>query len=49
MKKIGLIIGKFAPLHKGHEYLIETAKEHIEGNIDFFFEKDELMSVVFGK
>lgn len=25
MKKIGFTIGKFAPLHKGHEHLIETA------------------------
>lgn len=25
MKKTGLTIGKFAPLHKGHQYLIETA------------------------
>lgn len=24
MKKIGFTIGKFAPFHKGHEYLIET-------------------------
>ena len=25
MGKIGFTIGKFAPFHKGHEYLIETA------------------------
>ena len=25
MEKIGFTIGKFAPFHKGHEYLIETA------------------------
>lgn len=25
MEKIGFTIGKFAPLHKGHQYLIETA------------------------
>lgn len=24
-KKIGFTIGKFAPLHKGHQFLIETA------------------------
>ena len=24
MKKIGFTIGKFAPFHKGHQYLIET-------------------------
>ena len=25
LKKTGLTLGKFAPLHKGHQYLIETA------------------------
>lgn len=32
MKKFrnGLIVGKFSPLHKGHEYLIETALEQCE-------------------
>lgn len=25
MEKVGFTIGKFAPFHKGHEYLIETA------------------------
>ena len=29
-KKIGLTIGKFAPLHKGHQYLIETALEEMD-------------------
>lgn len=26
----GLIVGKFCPLHKGHQYLIETAQEYCE-------------------
>ena len=26
----GLVIGKFAPLHKGHQYLIETAIEAVD-------------------
>ena len=30
MKKIGFTIGKFAPLHKGHEYLIEKALEETD-------------------
>ena len=30
MKKIGFTIGKFAPLHKGHEYLIETALKNMD-------------------
>lgn len=29
-KKIGFTIGKFAPLHKGHEHLIETALKEID-------------------
>lgn len=37
MKKIGLTIGKFAPLHKGHQFLIETALK----------EMDELYVVVY--
>ena len=30
MKKIGFTIGKFAPLHKGHQFLIETAMEEMD-------------------
>lgn len=37
MKNIGFTIGKFAPLHKGHQYLIEKALE----------EMDELYVVVY--
>ena len=29
-KKIGFTIGKFAPFHKGHEYLIETALKKMD-------------------
>ena len=29
-EKIGFTIGKFAPLHKGHQYLIETALKEME-------------------
>ncbi len=29
-KKIGFTIGKFAPFHKGHEYLIETALKDMD-------------------
>ena len=36
-KKIGFTIGKFAPLHKGHEHLIETALK----------ETDELYIVIY--
>ena len=37
MGKIGFTIGKFAPFHKGHEYLIETALK----------ESDELYVVIY--
>ena len=30
MKKIGFTIGKFAPLHKGHQYLIEMALKQMD-------------------
>lgn len=30
MKKIGFTIGKFAPLHKGHQYLIEKALNEMD-------------------
>ncbi len=30
MKKIGFTIGKFAPFHKGHEFLIETALKEMD-------------------
>ena len=30
MSKIGFTIGKFAPLHKGHQYLIETALKEMD-------------------
>ncbi|MFA6132267.1 MAG: adenylyltransferase/cytidyltransferase family protein [Patescibacteria group bacterium] len=29
-QKIGLIVGKFAPLHKGHQFLIEKALEKVD-------------------
>ena len=25
LKKVGLTLGKFAPMHQGHQYVIETA------------------------
>ena len=37
MKKVGFTIGKFAPFHKGHEYLIQTALK----------ESDELYVIIY--
>ncbi len=40
MKKIGLTIGKYAPFHKGHEYLIRKALEQVEELYIFVYETD---------
>ncbi len=40
MKKIGFTIGKFAPFHKGHQYLIETALEEMDKMIVVVYDTD---------
>lgn len=37
-KKIGFTIGKFAPLHKGHQFLIETALKEMDKFIIVIYE-----------
>lgn len=39
-KKIGFTIGKFAPLHKGHQFLIETALKEMDKMIVIVYETD---------
>lgn len=39
-KKIGFTIGKFAPLHKGHQYLIETALKEMDEFIVVVYDTD---------
>lgn len=39
-KKIGFTIGKFAPLHKGHQYLIETALKEMDKMIVIVYDTD---------
>ncbi len=39
-KKIGFTIGKFAPFHKGHEYLIETALKEMDKLIVVVYDTD---------
>lgn len=39
-EKIGFTIGKFAPLHKGHQYLIETAINEMDKFIIIIYETD---------
>lgn len=40
MKKIGFTIGKFAPLHKGHQYLIEEALKEMDEFYVVIYETD---------
>ncbi|MDO4963805.1 MAG: adenylyltransferase/cytidyltransferase family protein [bacterium] len=39
-KKIGFTIGKFAPLHKGHQFLIETALKEMDEVIVVIYDTD---------
>ena len=39
-EKIGFTIGKFAPLHKGHQYLIETAISELDKFTVVIYETD---------
>ena len=40
VSKIGFTIGKFAPLHKGHQYLIETALKEMDEFYVVVYETD---------
>ena len=40
MKKVGFTIGKFAPLHKGHEYLIEKGMQEMDEFYVVVYETD---------
>lgn len=42
MKKIGFTIGKFAPLHKGHEYLIEMGLKEMDEFYVIVYETDNI-------
>lgn len=39
-EKIGFTIGKFAPFHKGHQYLIETALKEMDKVIVIVYDTD---------
>ena len=39
-KKVGFTIGKFAPLHKGHQFLIETALKEMDKLIVVVYDTD---------
>ncbi|MDH6369068.1 HTH-type transcriptional repressor of NAD biosynthesis genes [Paenibacillus sp. PastF-3] len=38
MKRLGLTLGKFAPLHKGHQFMIETALQEVDELIVVIYE-----------
>ncbi len=40
MKKIGFTLGKFAPLHKGHQYMIELAIKEMDEVIVMIYDTD---------
>ncbi len=40
----GLVVGKFSPFHKGHEYLIETANQHCEELVIISYSRPEYTS-----
>lgn len=41
----GLVLGKFAPLHKGHQYLIETSLSENEKTIVLIYDSPEVIAV----
>jgi HTH-type transcriptional regulator, transcriptional repressor of NAD biosynthesis genes len=41
----GLTLGKFAPLHKGHEYLIQTALSQVDALVCLIYDSPEVTSV----
>lgn len=42
LTKVGFTIGKFAPLHKGHQYLIETALQEMDEFIIMVYETNKI-------
>jgi len=43
--KIGLTIGKFAPFHKGHQFLIETALSRVDKLIVMIYDCPEITNI----
>ncbi len=47
--RVGLVLGKFAPLHKGHQYLIETALAQVDRLYVLVYEDEGLSKVSLTK
>lgn len=45
MKRVGLTLGKFAPLHKGHQLLIETALAEMDEVIVLIYDAPEVTAI----
>lgn len=43
--KIGLTIGKFAPLHRGHQFLIETALKNVDELVVMIYDHPEITKI----
>lgn len=44
-KKVGLTLGKFAPLHRGHQYMIETALKETDEVIVVIYDSPEVTAI----
>lgn len=40
MRKVGLTLGKFAPFHKGHQFIVETALKEVDKLILIIYDTD---------
>ena len=49
MKRIGLALGKYAPLHKGHQMVIETALAEMEQVVVLIYDAKEQTSIPLAK
>lgn len=45
MTKRGLYLGKFAPLHKGHEHCIETAREEVDELVVLIYDEPDVTDI----
>lgn len=45
MSKAGLYLGKFAPLHKGHQYCIETAMEEVDDLVLLIYDEPDVTDI----
>lgn len=48
MKKVGLTLGKFAPLHRGHQMVIDAARTEMEEVIVMIYDAPEVTDIPLG-